>query len=197
MKNIKNIFVIALITLTGLSSYAQQPRRKMTLPNTSTQTPMMSSYAPSVSSEVTGLLGLTAGAFHLGVDYIRTGAGLDWGGYFFMQSSKDKNSVTTVSQAMALGAMVRVSLLDNSKWRVFVAPGFGVNMVKDGSISTAAKKSDESIIGPSFKLGVQLKMAPQFLLGLEKTQFYNMLNDNVNNYVGPSEYYSVAGTFQF
>ena len=196
MKKFKVILLFTTLVISGFATQAQT-RKKMTV-QTTTAPMMTSSYAPMASNEVVALLGLTAGALNVGVDYIKLDSGIDWGGYFFMQSSKDKSSTAIVSQVTALGALLRLTLLDNNKFKVSMSPGFGIAMIKDGSISVIdGKKSDETTFGPSLKMNFSYKVNPKFNLGLEMTEFFNMLNDNVNAYVGPKQYFSFAGNFLF
>ena len=151
----------------------------------------------SSANEITGHLGMNGGAFNLGVTYVKPGTDFGLGGYFFYQTSKDKNSIPVVNQVTAIGGLVQVNLLDARVVRAYVSPGFGLAMVKDASINAAFKKSDENIIGPSFKIGVQFKTTPNFMIGLERMQFSNWFNDNVNLFGPGGEYYTAAGTFEF
>ena len=184
--------IIAIVMLSASFAYSQP--KKMVIPATASSYPAYN--GPSTSmNQITGSLGLTAGAINLGVTYIKPMADFGFGGYFFFQTSKDKNNVPVVNQVMALGGLINVNVVDNRSVRAYVAPGFGIAMLKDSYNLTSGKKSDETLIGPSFKIGAQLKTSGNFMIGLERQQFTNWLNDNVGG--STAEYYSAVGTFEF
>ncbi|MBC7421358.1 MAG: hypothetical protein H7328_11575 [Bdellovibrio sp.] len=189
------ILVAATLTVALSTTAFAQTRKsqKMTV-----QTTTATTYAPSyyANNEVTALLGMTAGALNLGADYARMNGNWGGGGYFFLQLSKDKNGVPAISQIMSFGGLLKVNLVDANNVRVFIAPGAGITMVKDGS-NNGTSKSDETVIGPIWKMGVTYKTDANFNIGLETLAFGNFFNDNLNNYAGPSQYYSVAMGFAF
>lgn len=194
--------LILAATVLALSTSAFAQTKKMSPPP---PRPAVVASAPSYygsSHEVTVGLGMTGGGFNFGATYVRPNPDYGFGGYFFTQSSKDKNNTATVSQITAFGALIKLNVVDTNSIRFYVAPGLGFTMVKDGSLTTNAvtgevKKSDENIIGPTFKMGVQLKTTNGFLIGLERMQYSNWFNDSLTGYAGPAEYYQVAGTFEF
>ncbi len=195
----KQVILATVVTMmVATTAFAQAPRRndKMTTQSAPAES---YSYTPSyyANNELTALLGFQAGAPNIGVDYARMNNGVGFGGYFFMQTSKEKGGATLVSQVMAFGGLFKLNLIDTVHAKAYVAPGFGLSIVKDGAISATGSKSDETVIGPMWKMGVSLKLANSFHLGLETTAFGNFFNDSLNNYAGPSQYYSVAGTFTF
>lgn len=160
------------------------------------------SAASHSAGEITGNFGLVGGAINIGGTYVKQMSDFGFGGYFFFQSSKDKNSQPVVSGVTALGALVKVNVYENSSIRAYMAPGFGIAMIKDASSTTnqatlETKKSDENLISPTFKMGVQYKTQGNLIIGLERMQFANWLNDSLNSYAGPAEYYSVAASFGF
>ncbi len=187
---------LVIATLLLSSSFAFAQPKKMVVPATATSYPAYN--GPSSSpNQLSASLGLVAGAINLGVTYVKPAPDYGLGGYFFYQTSKDKNNLPLVNQVTALGALVNVNAIDNRSVRAYLAPGFGLALVKDGSINlNTLKKSDETLVGPSFKIGVQLKTSGNFMIGLERMQFVNWLNDSVNSYV-TGEYYSAVGTFEF
>lgn len=154
-------------------------------------------YSSYNSAEISGKLGMTAGAFNFGVDYVQPKGDYGFGGYLFMQMAKDQNTTTLVSGVTALGAMVKLVLVEKSSIKAYVAPGVGIAMIKDGSVNAFGRKSDETVIGTTFKMGVQFVKSQGFSIGLERMQFSNWLNDSLNNFSGPSEYYSVIGTWLY
>lgn len=163
-----------------------------------TSYPTYSAPASSHSdSEITANFGLVAGAINIGGTYVKQMGDFGFGGYLFYQSSKDKNNIPVVSGVTALGALVKVNVYENNSIRAYMAPGLGIAMLKDASISATGSKSDENLISPTFKMGVQYKTAGNLIIGLERMQFTNWLNDSLNNFAGPAEYYTVAASFGF
>ncbi len=184
--------ILAFVMLT--SSFALAQPRKMVVPATATSYPAYN--GPSTSmNQITAGLGLVAGAINLGVTYVKPMADFGFGGYFLHQTSKDKNNVPLVNQITALGGLINVNVIDNRSVRAYLAPGFGIAMLKDGYNLATGKKSDETLIGASFKIGVQMKTSSNFMIGLERMQISNWLNDNIGSYT--DEYYSAVGTFEF
>ncbi len=197
----KTTLMIALIALTYSTEVFAQAKKMTTPPSNVVKQPViLNSYTPSYSSnnsEASGNFGLVGGAINIGASYLISKGDYGLGGYFFMQTSKEKNNLPIVSQVTALGAMIKLVLVDKNSIKAYVAPGVGFAMIKEGSISASGSKSDENIISPTFKMGVQFKTTPTFSIGLERMQFANWLNDGLNNYAGPAEYYSVIGSFVF
>ena len=70
-------------------------------------------------------------------------------------------------------------------------------LVKDGSVNGLGRRSDETVIGTSLKIGVQIIRDRNFSVGLEQMQLSNWLNDNLNSFAGPGEYYSVVGSWTY
>lgn len=151
--------------------------------------------AQSKAAEFTGKFGMASGAIHIGGDYIKPQGDYGFGGYLFMQTPRELSAVTTVSKVTAFGALIKLNVVEKNTIKAYVAPGFGVAIIEGGSINGAGRKSDENIISPNFRIGVQLINNQNFSIGLERLQFANWLNDNVNNYSAPAEYYSVAASW--
>lgn len=201
--------ILAAILVMGVSTMANAQTKKMSPPKNVVTTTPKSTASPNLlttssdpvynspSNEITGNFGLVAGAITLGVTYVKPKGDFGFGGYLFMQSSKEKNNTPVVSSVTAFGALLKVNLVDSRSIRAFVAPGFGIAMIKEGSISGTGSKSDENIISPTFKMGVQYKFNSTTAVGLERMQFANWLNDSLNNYAGPAEYYTVAASYEF
>lgn len=196
-----NLILVAAVLVLTTSAFGQV--KKMSpppRPTTVTSVPTYTSSTPQ--NEVTVNLGLFGGALNLGGTYIRQMTDFGFGGYLFIQSAKDKNSDTVVSGLTAFGALIKVNLIDRNSIQAYIAPGFGIAMVKDGSrvlnaVTGVYKKSDENMIGPMAKIGIIYKSSPTFKVGLERMQFSNWLNDSLNNFASPSEYYQVVGAFEF
>ena len=147
------------------------------------------------SQEITGKLGFSAQAIHIGVDYNKMIDGAGIGGYFFYQTSKKSGAVTIANQVISLGATYKVNLIDNNHIIGYMSPGFGVHMIKEIGAGTTGTASDETVLGPVYKIGTQLKIKPTFAIGLERTALVNWLSDKVTG--GELVYYSIAGTFWF
>lgn len=147
------------------------------------------------SQEITGKLGFSAQAFHIGVDYNKMLDGTGIGGYFFYQANKKSGAQTSAYQVMSLGATYKVNFIDNNHIIGYMSPGFGIHMVKEIGFSATGTPSDETVLGPVYKIGTQIKVKPTFAIGLERTALVNWLNDKVPG--GEFVYFSVAGTFWF
>lgn len=148
-------------------------------------------------TEFSGKLGMAAGAVNFGADYVKTKSDYGYGGYVFMQTSRDRGGLPVVNGVTAFGGMLKLVLVDKSSIKAYIAPGVGMAMVKDGSVNGLGRKSDETVIGTTFRIGVQLIRERNFSIGLEQMQFSNWLNDNLNSYAGPGEYYSVVGSWTY
>lgn len=193
------MILVSLVFAVGTTAFAQA--KKMSPPPKPTSTTVSSAPSYSANShsanEITGNFGLVGGAVTIGGTYVKQMSDFGFGGYIFFQSSKDKNNTPVVSGFTALGALIKVNVYENSSIRAYMAPGFGIAMVKDASVDGNGKKSDENLISPTFKMGVQYKTQGNLIIGLERMQFANWLNDSLNNYAGPAEYYTVAASFTF
>ena len=147
--------------------------------------------APSFAqqNELTAHVGFTSSAINLGATYAQMQGATGFGGYFHLQTEKDK----VVNQAMALGALYKINVLDTAKSVFYAAPGFGIAMVKVPS-TTGTGTDDKTIFGLSFKLGAQIKLTPTFALGLERAIFTNWFEEKVGS---GFELTTVAMTFNF
>lgn len=188
----KKILAFTLILTSSLIVSAQakkaQPVRK-------TMQQELSLDNSDSTNEVTAKLGFAAQAIHIGIDYNKMVDGAGLGGYFFYQTSKKSGAVLVTPQVMSLGATYKMNFLDQSKFLVYAAPGFGIHMAKEVGASNTGTASDETLIGPVFKIGTQFKIKPSFTIGLERQAFINWFSDKVSG--GEYVYYSVAGTFWF
>ena len=151
--------------------------------------------ASDSTNEIAAKFGFAAQAIHLGVDYNKMVDGSGIGGYFFYQTSKKSGATVVVPQVMSLGATYKINFLDNHKFVAYASPGFGIHMAKEVGASTTGTASDETLIGPVFKIGTQFKIKPTFTIGLERAAYVNWFSDKVT--AGEYTFYSVAGTFWF
>lgn len=191
----KNIF-IALTLICSAPAFAQT--KKMTNPSLGTQTQMTTtSYSQPSHTEVTGHLGMLAGAIHIGADYNKITSGSGIGGYFFYQTEKKSNGVAVANQVMSFGGTYKVVVADDRQYSAYIAPGFGIHMAKEAGIpnATTGKQSDETLIGPVLKIGALYKVNPGFSIGLERKAITNWFSDSV--YMNEAAYYTVAAAFNF
>jgi hypothetical protein len=131
------------------------------------------------------LLGFDRGAIHLGADFEMKQSNLHGlGGYFFFQTDDEDNGVASV---MALGANIPIHLLNHSTLDAYIAPGFGIAMYELGLV-------DETLFGPSVKIGVDYKVAPTTKVGVQYSKYYNWMSDEVDSNL---EFASASITFGF
>lgn len=143
--------------------------------------------------DVTPKLGFVAGAANLGVNYNLMNDGAGWGGYFFMQTEKKDAGI---KQAMAFGGSYKMNLIDTAHVTAYMSPGFGIAMLKDASTNqTTGATSDETVFGPAYSIGAQMKLPAGMAIGLERSAFTNWFNDKV----GTTEFtaYQVAFSMRF
>lgn len=184
------LILAALLTTTV--SFAQ---KKTVTTTTTTQTTNTAAYysAPG-QNELTANLGMASGAVNLGVNYAQMHGSTGFGGYFQMQTEKDKG---IVDQIITLGALYKINVIDNSKAALYVAPGFGLAMVKVQSIDPITgnwRTDDRTCFGPSMKIGAQIKATPTFSIGVERSLITNWFEEKAN---GSAEITSLAGTFSY
>lgn len=187
--------ILATLVLTASTTVFAQTKKMAPPPVRPTTTTAAPSYSYSnPQSEITANIGMASGAFNIGATYVKLLGDFGFGGYLFHQSAKEKNNVPVVVSATAFGALIKVNVYENNSVRAYMAPGFGIAMLKDASVDATGKKSDETIIGPSLKLGVQYKTAGNLVIGLERMEVSNWFNDSVS---APGPVYSVAASFTF
>jgi len=141
------------------------------------------------SSALTGLLGFTQSAVNFGVNYEhRLDSSMGFGGYF-LYSGEEKDNGLNKNQTMSFGAMAPAHVLDDNRFDIYLAPGFGITMVKG-----ITPQNDETVFGPSIKTGMLFKISSNVKAGIEYSYFTNWFNDKS----GPSaEYTNAALSFGF
>jgi len=139
-----------------------------------------SAQAQDSNSYVQGVMGFESGGVNIGFDYESRAVGstAGYGGYFLFSSEKDGAS----AQVMSFGAMSKIHLLDDSKFDISVAPGFGISMIEMGP-------NDETILGPVVKFGLLYKFSDQMAFGGEMFKAYNWLSDDFG---GTLDYFNLA-----
>jgi hypothetical protein len=117
------------------------------------------------------ILGFKSDAVNFGVDYEkRMNHDMGWGAYFFYGSEHKDNTAT--NQDIAFGVMAPIHILDNGSLDTYIAPGFGLAMIKG-----LAGADDETTFGPSLKVGAEWKFSPTLKGGVQYFQVYNWFTD--------------------
>lgn len=136
------------------------------------------SHARAADTYLQGFLGFNSGAVNFGVDYEQKKSETFGVGAYFLYGSDDEDLL--VPQTMNVGAMIRFHIINDDKFDVSIAPGFGVVLAEFPG------DTDETILGPSMKLGFLYKLSNGHAIGLEYFETYNWLNDDVSNLLGTS-----------
>lgn len=117
------------------------------------------------------ILGFSQGAVNFGADFEHTLDATTGVGGYFLYSSKDSD--TGKPQTISVGGFVPVHFTgDNRYFDVYLAPGFGLTMVD-------LPASDETVLGPSVKLGFMYKVADNMKIGLDHIHLVNWFSDKV------------------
>jgi opacity protein-like surface antigen len=164
----KKILLLATL-LTATVSFAQRTKAT-TYTTTTTAVPITYS---SGQNELTANVGFQSGAINLGATYAQMSGGTGFGGYFLLQTEKTS---AAVNQAIALGGLYKINVIDTSKAVFYAAPGAGLAMIKVPS-SSGTGTDDKTVFGPSLKLGVQFKVSPTFAIGVENMLISNWFED--------------------
>jgi hypothetical protein len=126
-------------------------------------------------------LGFSSSAPHLGVQYHQEkSSSVSAGGYLFHQTSKDKSGVKIVNSMTSLGGQFKLDLLSSGEFTAYLAPGFGVHMIKDiPDMSNSGRTTDVTALGPSFRIGALLKALNnnKFRVGLERFEVWNWMSE--------------------
>ena len=138
---------------------------------------LLSSFAFAQSgynNELNGQIGFTSGALAIGADYAHPANDvMGFGGYFFLQTEKDKASV---QQVLALGGMLKINVLKKSNVNVYVSPGFGLAIIND--VPTGGGDTDDkTVVGPSMKIGAQYYVSSKVKVGVERFMVTNWFDD--------------------
>jgi hypothetical protein len=135
-------------------------------------------YSSSGGGEGTFGLGFTQGAVNFGAQYGKKSDGYDLGGYFFLQTDKEKSGTKIVNQVMSFGGQLKMHVAETSSVDVYVAPGFGIHMIKDvADASASSGKTDVTAFGPTMKVGAMIAMSSTMKIGLERTEIWNWFDE--------------------
>lgn len=147
-------------------------------------------------SSVTPTLGFTKSAVNLGGQYDKGMDSYDMGGYIFIQTNKDKNSIPVVNQVLSFGGQMKVHVAQTAKADVYVAPGVGLHMIKDVYDTATAKKDDVTTIGPTLRVGALFAITPTVKAGIERLDLVNWFDDKAGSQAVYT-YYAAALSFGF
>ncbi len=158
-----------------------------------------SAVAASSGGEFTANLGMTKSVVHLGAQYDKPSSYSDIGGFLFIQTGKEKQKTPIINQVLSFGGQMKVHLTSGNKADVYIAPGFGIHMVKDvqdDDFATTTKKSDVTAVGPITRIGVLFPINNSTKIGIERFEIVNWFDDKF--YAASSfAYYSAAMSFSF
>ena len=132
-------------------------------------------------------LGFTRGGMAVGVDFehgARKTYGL--GGYFRMYPD---NTSPVADGITTFGGFIRPHF-NRQAWDFYVSPGFGLISYKPA----AAGKSDETLFGPSFAIGLLYELNPKMSFGAEEMSIYSWFGEH--DYRGPLDQ-SLLAKFRF
>ena len=153
------------------------------------------SYASTGASEVGVGLGFTKGAFNIGAQYEKRNEGLGYGGYFFFQADKEKSGAKIVNQVMSLGGQMKAHVLNTNRVDAYLAPGFGLHMIKDvPDASATSGKTDVTAFGPTMRIGVLLPISATMKVGLDRLEIWNWFDEKAPSAFA---YYSATMAFEF
>ncbi|MFN7727868.1 MAG: hypothetical protein ACK5P7_01795 [Bdellovibrio sp.] len=153
------------------------------------------SYASTGASEVGVGLGFTKGAFNIAAQYEKRSDGLGHGGYFFFQADKEKNGSKSVNQVMSFGGQMKAHVLNTNRVDAYLAPGFGLHMIKDvPDASASSGKTDVTAFGPTLRIGVLLPISPTMKVGLDRLELWNWFDEKASSAYA---FYSATMAFDF
>lgn len=123
----------------------------------------------SGDAEVNVNAGFTGGAINLGGTYEKDSGNVGWGGYFDLQTEKEKAGV---NQVMSFGGMMKVHVVQQNNVDAYIAPGFGIAMIQG-----LGNADDKTVVGPSMKIGAQYFVSPTVKVGVERLMLNNWFDD--------------------
>lgn len=150
----------------------------------------------AATNEWTVNLGFQSSAINAGFTYAKLEGNAGFGGYFLHQAEKDSANVSGMT---SFGGLYKVNFVQSNTTTVYIAPGFGLTMVKVSTLDLTAliptyKKSDKNVIGASLKLGAQYKVSPTVALGVETMTVTNWFESDAP---GAAQVTSAAITFNY
>lgn len=154
----------------------------------------VSSFA--ATNEWTVNLGFQSSAINAGFTYAKLEGNAGFGGYFLHQAEKEAAGVNGMT---SFGGLYKVNFVQSNTTTVYIAPGFGLSMVKVSTLDLTTlvptyKKSDKNVLGASLKLGAQYKVSPTVALGVETMTITNWFEEAAQ---GSTQITSAAFTFNY
>ena len=93
-------------------------------------------------------------------------------GAYFLHSSENKNAGK--HQVISFGGMLPVHMVDTYDLDLYLAPGFGIHMIK--GLNNGASGEDQTTFGPMWKIGFLYKVSSNVRIGLEQSQIRSRLD---------------------
>lgn len=116
-------------------------------------------------------LGMTSSAINLGARLDTSKSPGSLGGYFFIQTEKNEAGV---GQVITFGGHTQFRFMDTNTAFAYFAPGAGLAMVKGGN-------GDNTVLGPSFRYGAQIKLSNGGAIGVEHFEIWNWFDSKTAN----------------
>lgn len=122
---------------------------------------------------VQGYFGFRSGAPTFGAAYDhRVSDGYHLGGFLNFAGDEEDAGVREI---ITIAGRAKIGFRPISPdLNLYVAPGFGIHMIEDGSLKDG---DDVTAIGPTMQLGVTYQATPTTAFGVEVLNIYNWLND--------------------
>ena len=101
------------------------------------------------------------------------------------------NAEYTAAGAQTKGKLGTISFgggikifLGSKRWKVFVTPAFGINMIDViKSTGTAATIETETVFGPMLRTGAYYRFSKKMAFGLDYTRAFNWFSDTVGQQI--------------
>lgn len=134
--------------------------------------------SPSSSSRRLDIYtGMVQNALNIGGSFGKDYDGYGYGGYFLIQSKRERNNnAIVVQEANSFGGQFRTSLVTAKLLEAYLSPGFGITTFRD-VVDTNGKKTDVITVGPSLAIGVQHSFTNKFKVGLDRFETWNWFDD--------------------
>lgn len=149
----KNLLLVAALVLTATISQAA-PR------------------GSNGTNSVTGVFGFAQSALNFGANFEhRVDSNMGVGGYFLLSSEKENDNIAK-NQTLTFGGFMPLHFMNDSEVDLYLAPGFGVTMIKG-----IGRANDETVFGPSIHTGITFKLTSTVKAGIENVYLTNWFND--------------------
>ncbi len=121
----------------------------------------------------TGLIGFSQSALGFGANFENRHSQNFGVGAYFLHSSENKNAGK--HQVISFGGMLPVHMVDTYDLDLYLAPGFGIHMIK--GLNNGASGEDQTTFGPMWKIGFLYKVSSNVRIGLEQSQIVNWFSE--------------------